>query len=517
MKINLRKIVALFLFAVVAVFGLTITTVHAAEEAEQYKFTNYVIDFTEGEGTFWYENEDNAFTIDGALFTALVDDRSTFEDVVSLNGAPVWATEDFVITTKKVITLEEGVATVTDGIGHIEGEETVLEQTYSAVKDMIIDSFADAYLFAYDRGGFDLGAPIGLATIVEDEDSALVQEFENGKIVMHNYERPAVPIYGEILEAWEKPVDDGGFGFLSTDGMGSPIARQFTVGDKTYQNFEYGYAEVTDGVAVARFSDSAVDYNGNLTNRFVGFFENRANVTIGNAEFGHELLRMHESYMTAYSNATASGFTLYRGGIREGHEWNGNGVTQGYGAGDSTANPWGQASFSIIIMESPFHEAQVVRNSILDQYATKGNDQPGNIGFPTTPDYVVEQTLQHDDQEVKLNVTFQNFDGGYIRSYLVGFNVHTEEFVGHYVNEEGIAFNSETNEEVQHEYDLTGLETDPNPDPDPDPNPDPNPNPDPEPTPEEDETSLVWLWITIGVVVVAVAGAGVFFFLKKRP
>ena len=456
MKRRINKFVSVFLFALVAVFAFSITTV-SAQEHETYKFTSYTT--TETSGTFWYENEANAFTVDGELWTAFLDGLEVAA-AIEANGAPVWGTDAFLITTKRLFTLSEGVVTEGEGIGFIEvaEAETVLGQEFTdEVKEMIIDSFADAYLFAYDRGGHDLGAPVGEAYIITgfDNDEALVQDFEDGKIVMSRYQRPAVPIYGKMLTAWE---DD--FGLLGEEGIGAPISRQFNVGDVTYQNFRFGWAKLENDVVTMTFSpeNEQIDYNGKPANGFVGYFENRANVSIGHEDFGHELLRTHESYMRAYSEATASGFTLYRGGIREGHEWNGFGLTQGYPAGDSTANPWGQSSFSIIIMESPYHEAQVVRNAILDQYSTKGNDQPGTLGFPTGPDFGLAVDVDVEDTTHTVDVSFQNFNGGYIRTYLVGFNIIAEEYAGFYVDENGLAYNSETDELTDHPYDLSGLE-----------------------------------------------------------
>src|SRR5690606_20199733 len=205
-----------------------------------------------------------------------VGSHTTMEAIDNEHGVPVWATDSYVITTKKLLTLdtedENAEVVITDGIGHIEGEDTVLGVEYNAEnKALIIDSFADAYLFAYDRGGHDLGAPLGLATIIgEGTEVALVQAFENGKISMFNFQRPAVPIYGAMLEAWEKPVADGGLGLLSEDGIGAPLSRQFEVNGVIYQNFQYGWAEI-DGTSVdfTFDQDLGVDYNGKPVNRLV--------------------------------------------------------------------------------------------------------------------------------------------------------------------------------------------------------------------------------------------------------
>lgn len=529
MKQNMKKMILSVLFLSMFVFVVGLAAPAYANEADTvdtYKMINYTLGETEG--TFFFENEENAFTVSGKLYAALKGSSETMEAIDAANGIPVWGTESFLITTKKVFTLdttdENAEVVVTDGIGHIEGKDTVLGVDYEPNKALILDSFADAYLFAYDRGGHDLGAPVGLATLLEDEgEAALVQAFEHGEIVMFNFQRPAVPIYGAMLTAWKTPVADGGLGLLSEDGIGAPLSRQFEVNGTVYQNFQYGWAEITDGdVDFTYDQDLGVDYNGKTVNRFVGYFENRANVSIGHPDFGHELLRTHESYMRAYSEVTASGFILYRGGIREGHEWNANGLTQGFPAGDSTATPWGQSSFSVIIMRSPFAEAQVVRNSILDQYSTKGNDQPGNLGFPTTKDYTLTVTVEHEGESHDLQVTFQNFEGGYIRSYVVGFNVITEEFAGFYVDETGVAFNLETDAEASHPYDLSGLDedtTNPGDDDDDDDNNNNNDN-DNDDEDKDKETSsdstLVIILSIVGGLVVIGGGLALWFLVFKK-
>ena len=82
-----------------------------------------------------------------------------------------------------------------------------------AAKKLIIqDSFGDAFIFARDRGGHDLGLPIGDAEIVKlypnpsvttEWIDVIVQEFENGKIMQEVYDN-AAPIYGNMHTIWAR-------------------------------------------------------------------------------------------------------------------------------------------------------------------------------------------------------------------------------------------------------------------------------------------------------------------------
>ena len=319
--------------------------------------------------------------------------------------------------------MKNGVAEKQEGLGTLdltEEDKVFGDVTYSEnVKKIITDSFADAYMFANIRNEHLLGKPVAgvistsfVDTASEEQVSYLVQQFENGVIIQSAYNNPAVAIFGKVVEA----VDAlGGYG-----NVGLPIARQYEFEGVTYCNFTFGYIKIPSAGEAEIVLNAAVGTKGNEIDRNIGRFENRANVKKGHIDFEHELLRIYEAYVAEYERITADGFRLFTGSVRQGHEWNGNGITQSYIAGGSTSTAWGQQKLSVMVMKTPYEKAYVVRNIILDFYAQKGgNNQPGNFGMPTSEDFsAVVKCLDEDGNQVDITVTFQNFEKGVIYSYV---------------------------------------------------------------------------------------------------
>ena len=130
--------------------------------------------------------------------------------------------------------------------------------------------------------------------------------------------------------------------------------------------------------------------------------------------------------------------------------------------GSSTSDVWNQTRFTPIPYLSPFASPHPVRSGILDSYAGLGGNKAGGPGYPLADDYTVEQTITHNNKEVKFDVMYQNFEHGYIRSYRFGDSLESEYFVGYRVDETGKHINMETNEvEETPEYILRGLEEGP--------------------------------------------------------
>ena len=387
------------------------------------KGTYKAADFDKNTEKVTVSYEGKSFEITGALYVEWMGEVETFAQACAVNGVPVYGCEDYLVTTKYYFEMKNGVAEKQEGLGTLdltEEDKVFGDVTYSEnVKKIITDSFADAYMFANIRNEHLLGKPVAgvistsfVDTASEEQVSYLVQQFENGVIIQSAYNNPAVAIFGKVVEA----VDAlGGYG-----NVGLPIARQYEFEGVTYCNFTFGYIKIPAAGEAEIVLNAAVGTKGNEIDRNIGRFENRANVKKGHIDFEHELLRIYEAYVAEYERVTADGFRLFTGSVRQGHEWNGNGITQSYIAGGSTSTAWGQQKLSVMVMKTPYEKAYVVRNIILDFYAQKGgNNQPGNFGMPTSEDFsAVVKCLDEDGNQVDITVTFQNFEKGVIYSYV---------------------------------------------------------------------------------------------------
>ena len=488
-----------------------------------YKAMTYAVS-DDGSVKFWYDGEENAFTLSGALLAEWMGESSEVAEACAANGIPVYAQEadgeGYLITTKYVYTLSGGAATQEDGLGTLpDTTANFFGGTYTAEAQAIItDEFADAYQMAFSRNGKVLGEAVGAATEASYTDTMgdgstvyyLIQEFENGAILHGDYNLyPAVAVFDDVLTAVEE------LGGYSTTGL--PIARQYTYEGVTYCNFTYGYLTV-DAEGTADFVyDKAVGTKGNEIDRNIGRFESRANVTIGGADFGHELLRMYEAYVAEYERVTDTGFRLFTGSVAAGHEWNGIGVTQSYIAGSSTSTAWGQQKLTVMVMSDPFDKAYIVRNAILDKYAMLGgNNEAGNYGMPVSDDFTVSLSVKDTSgADVTVEVTFQNFERGVIYSYVNGDTVNVASVEGAVAGNDGTVLGSD-GQPVDLEITIgTEPEEPDEPDEPSDPS-DPSDPSEPEEPEGDDNTGLIVGLVIAGVVVVAGVIVAVVLIRKKK-
>lgn len=488
-----------------------------------YKAMAYAVS-DDGSVKFWYDGEENAFTLSGALLTEWMGESSEVAEACAANGIPVYAQETdgegYLITTKYVYTLSGGAATQEDGLGTLSDTTANFfgSAGYTAEAQAIItDEFADAYQMAYSRNGHLLGKTTGAAvedSYVDTEGDGstvyyLEQEFENGVILQSSYNSPAVAIFGDVVTAVET------LGGYSKTGL--PIARQYTYEGVTYCNFTYGYLTV-DAEGTAEFEyDKAVGTKGNEIDRNIGRFESRANVTKGGADFGHELLRMYEAYVAEYERVTDTGFKLFTGSVAAGHEWNAIGVTQSYIAGSSTSTAWGQQKLTVMIMSDPFDKAYIVRNAILDKYAMLGgNNGTGNYGMPVSDDFTVSLSVKDTSgADVTVEVTFQNFERGVIYSYVNGDTVNVASVEGAVAGSDGTVLGSD-GQPVDLEITIgTEPEEPDEPDEPSDPS-DPSDPSEPEEPEGDDNTGLIVGLVIAGVVVVAGVIVAVVLIRKKK-
>ena len=496
----------------------------AETESNTYKAMTYTERGTSVE--IWYDSEESAFTVSGELYAEWKGDNATFTEACAENGNPVYAEESdgtgYLITTKYVYTLSEGSVTRGDGLGTLSDTTANFfgSAGYTAEAQAVItDGFADAYQMAYSRNGHLLGKATGAAaekSYVDTEGDGstvyyLEQKFENGVILQSSYNSPAVAIFGNVVTAVEE------LGGYSKTGL--PIARQYTYEGVTYCNFTYGYLTI-DAEGTADFVyDKAVGTKGNEIDRNIGRFESRANVTIGGADFGHELLRMYEAYVAEYERVTDTGFRLFTGSVAAGHEWNGIGVTQSYIAGSSTSTAWGQQKLTVMVMSDPFDKAYIVRNAILDKYAMLGgNNEAGNYGMPVSDDFTVSLSVKDTSgADVKVDVTFQNFERGVIYSYVNGDTVSVASVGGAVAGSDGTVLGSD-GQPVDLEITIGTEPSDPDEPSGPDGPSDPSDPSDPsEPEePEDDNTGLIVGLVIAGVVVVAGVIVAVVLIRKKN-
>lgn len=492
-----------------------------------YKAMAYAVS-DDGSIKFWYDGEENAFTLSGALLTEWMGESSEVAEACAANGIPVYAQETdgegYLITTKYVYTLSGGAATQEDGLGTLSDTTANFfgSAGYTAEAQAVItDEFADAYQMAFSRNGKVLGEAVGAATEASYTDTMgdgstvyyLIQEFENGAILHGDYNLyPAVAVFDDVLTAVEE------LGGYSETGL--PIARQYTYEGVTYCNFTYGYLTI-DAEGTADFvNGKAVGTKGNEIDRNIGRFESRANVTIGGADFGHELLRMYEAYVAEYERVTDTGFRLFTGSVAAGHEWNGIGVTQSYIAGSSTSTAWGQQKLTVMVMSDPFDKAYIVRNAILDKYAMLGgNNEAGNYGMPVSDDFTVSLSVKDTSgADVTVDVTFQNFERGVIYSYVNGDTVSVASVEGAVAGSDGTVLGSD-GQPVDLEITIGTDPSDPDEPSDPDGPSDPSDPSDPS-EPEEpegdDNTGLIVGLVIAGVVVVAGVIVAVVLIRKKN-
>ena len=496
----------------------------AETESNTYKAMTYTERGTSVE--IWYDSEESAFTVSGELYAEWKGANATFAEACAENGNPVYAEESdgtgYLITTKYVYTLSEGSVTRGDGLGTLSDTTANFfgSAGYTAEAQAVItDGFADAYQMAYSRNGHLLGKATGAAaekSYVDTEGDGstvyyLEQKFENGVILQSSYNSPAVAIFGNVVTAVEE------LGGYSKTGL--PIARQYTYEGVTYCNFTYGYLKV-DAEGKADFVyDKAVGTKGNEIDRNIGRFESRANVTKGGADFGHELLRMYEAYVAEYERVTDTGFKLFTGSVAAGHEWNAIGVTQSYIAGSSTSTAWGQQKLTVMVMSDPFDKAYIVRNAILDKYAMLGgNNEAGNYGMPVSDDFTVSLSVKDTSgADVKVDVTFQNFERGVIYSYVNGDTVSVASVGGAVAGSDGTVLGSD-GQPVDLEITIGTEPSDPDEPSGPDGPSDPSDPSDPsEPEePEDDNTGLIVGLVIAGVVVVAGVIVAVVLIRKKN-
>ncbi len=495
----------------------------AETESNTYKAMTYTERGTSVE--IWYDSEESAFTVSGELYAEWKGANATFAEACAENGNPVYAEESdgtgYLITTKYVYTLSEGSVTRGDGLGTLSDTTANFfgSAGYTAEAQAVItDGFADAYQMAYSRNGHLLGKATGAAaekSYVDTEGDGstvyyLEQKFENGVILQSSYNSPAVAIFGNVVTAVEE------LGGYSKTGL--PIARQYTYEGVTYCNFTYGYLKIEEGTADFVW-DKAVGTKGNEIDRNIGRFESRANVTIGGADFGHELLRMYEAYVAEYERVTDTGFKLFTGSVAAGHEWNGIGVTQSYIAGSSTSTAWGQQKLTVMVMSDPFDKAYIVRNAILDKYAMLGgNNEAGNYGMPVSDDFTVSLSVKDTSgADVKVDVTFQNFERGVIYSYVNGDTVSVASVGGAVAGSDGTVLGSD-GQPVDLEITIGTEPSDPDEPSGPDGPSDPSDPSDPsEPEePEDDNTGLIVGLVIAGVVVVAGVIVAVVLIRKKN-
>lgn len=496
----------------------------AETESNTYKAMTYTERGTSVE--IWYDSEESAFTVSGELYAEWKGANATFAEACAENGNPVYAEESdgtgYLITTKYVYTLSEGSVTRGDGLGTLSDTTANFfgSAGYTAEAQAVItDGFADAYQMAYSRNGHLLGKATGAAaekSYVDTEGDGstvyyLEQKFENGVILQSSYNSPAVAIFGNVVTAVE---ERGGY-----SKTGLPIARQYTYEGVTYCNFTYGYLTI-DAEDTAEFVyDKAVGTKGNEIDRNIGRFESRANVTIGGADFGHELLRMYEAYVAEYERVTDTGFRLFTGSVAAGHEWNAIGVTQSYIAGSSTSTAWGQQKLTVMVMSDPFGKAYIVRNAILDKYAMLGgNNEAGNYGMPVSDDFTVSLSVKDTSgADVKVDVTFQNFERGVIYSYVNGDTVSVASVEDAVAGSDGTVLGSD-GQPVELEITIGTEPDEPDEPSGPDGPSDPSDPSDPsEPEePEDDNTGLIVGLVIAGVVVVAGVIVAVVLIRKKN-
>ncbi|MCU0104119.1 InlB B-repeat-containing protein [Acholeplasma vituli] len=414
-------------------------------EVGTYKFINF--DVAENSGNFWYENEDNKISItDAHLYNAFRSGKDNMAEAIEVSGFPIFADSVNLITTKYHFQIDSldptKINVLPKTIGQLGDDVTSLKNVTSnialdATKKLIIqDSFGDAFVFARDRGGHDLGLPVGDAVIVRlypnpsittEWIDVIVQEFEHGKIMQEVYDNAAYPIYGDMLTIWERANAEGAPGGDGFEGLGTPTSREFTHEGSTYQNFKYGYMKVTEEVVEITYSESVqLDFKGREIDKRAGRTESRSNIAKGNhVDFEHEVLRVYEAYMNYFTAKVDEGF-MFNHAIEWVHEWNGNGLTQGYNPSKSTASVWGQSNFTVVLMQTPYSPVVLVKDEMLQQYALLN----GNItfGFPVADSFKVNVDVTYEGQAKTLEVTYQNFTAGYIRSYITGDVIVYEYF-----------------------------------------------------------------------------------------
>ena len=414
-------------------------------EVGTYKFINF--DVSENAGDFWYEVEDNKISItDAHLYNAFRSGKDNMAEAIEISGLPIYADSVNLITTKYHFQIDSldptQINVLPKTIGQLGDDVTALKNVTSnialdAAKKLIIqDSFGDAFIFARDRGGHDLGLPIGDAEIVKlypnpsittEWIDVIVQEFENGKIMQEVYDNAAYPIYGNMHTIWAREDVEGTPGGEGFAGLGTPTSREFTHEGSTYQNFKYGYMKVTDDVVEITYSESVqLDFKGREIDKRAGRTESRSNIAKANhVDFEHEVLRVYEAYMNYYTEKVDEDL-MFNHAIEWIHEWNGNGLTQGFNPSKSTASVWGQSNFTVVIMETPYSPVILVKDEMLQQYALLN----GNVtfGFPVADSFNVNVEVMVEGETKTLEVMYQNFTAGYIRSYLTGDVIVYEYF-----------------------------------------------------------------------------------------
>src|SRR5690606_13626130 len=99
------------------------------------------------------------------------------------------------------------------------------------------------------------------------------------------------------------------------------------------------YMKVTDDVVEITYSESVqLDFKGREIDKRAGRTESRSNIAKANhVDFEHEVLRVYEAYMNYYTEKVDEDL-MFNHAIEWIHEWNGNGLTQGFNPSKSTAS-----------------------------------------------------------------------------------------------------------------------------------------------------------------------------------
>lgn len=424
-------------------------------ESGQLDYLNF--DVLEQTGKFWYDNETNVIDVTSIpLYSAWRGGQETVADAVALNGLPLFADENNLITTKFHFVLAEGVVTTNDTIGTIPAGTDTLKSFRAEVsvnehvQNIVSDSFGDTYIYTWNNLDHHLGLPLG-ATIVEtrtkqtdifataniDTFKVLVQEFENGFIFQEEYTHAAFPLFGAMYDHWLT------LGGLNGEGsLGTPLGVPVEYEGITYQNFTNGYMTYDGTDFEVVLGIVKVDNQGRELDGRAGLTEGRNNVRLGHPDFESEMLRTYLAYQVAFTQVLDHGYVLDEVGNAAGfiHEWSGNGISNSFRNSGSTSNVWGVAGHLNIVLESPHHEAYFLADNILNKYAEDA--MRGALGFPTGNFFDLEILVDQvgnvtADGTITLNVRFQNFIDGYVRTYVYNDEVVTEHFFDGEVNDSG--------------------------------------------------------------------------------
>ena len=248
-------------------FTLTPTQNVQSVELDKTRVMLYQIISTEG-AIILNERDGKAFytkNIDGInAYLALL---GTPNESIILGIVTVDLVEYF-ITDKGVIYFEGGVM---ETYTHQIGKGTTLKVFSSGpapvetfTENVVLNDFNIAYKFAenymvslglptsevsmQDYTTIDLGNLNGIPTGTSSAKQYYMQSFENGYIMMNshgeNIQYGAAPIQKDFYDA--VALISGNSDFSLT---GTPVSVEMNIGGVRYQNFEFGYVKLVDGVA----------------------------------------------------------------------------------------------------------------------------------------------------------------------------------------------------------------------------------------------------------------------------